>query len=85
VNAYNYKIKFRFGVCAFQDPLLCSSIQSTIVTEEFEAVIVGVDHVQTAVAAAHTVVKRQPTANMTAHLAFPTLYKGLFFLMMILK
>ncbi len=50
------------------------AVPSTNVTEEFETVIVGVDHVQTAVAAAHTVVERQPTAKTTAHLAFPILY-----------
>jgi hypothetical protein len=57
------------------------AVPSTNVTEEFEAVIVGVDHVETTVAAAHTVVERQPTqgAKTTVYLAFPTLYRGLFF------
>ncbi len=49
------------------------AVSSTNLTEEFEAVIVGVDHVKTAVAAAHTVVERQPTENTTAHLAFPNI------------
>jgi hypothetical protein len=37
------------------------AVPSTNITEEFETVIVRVDYVETAVAAAHTVVKRQPT------------------------
>ncbi len=39
------------------------AVVSTNLTEEFEAVVVGVDHVETAVAAAHTVVERQPTRS----------------------